>query len=223
MIIVHHLNISRSHRIIWLLEELGLEYEIINYQRDPKFLYAPASLRKVHPLGKSPVITDGTIVLAESGAIIEYLLYRYGNGQLKPVTGTPEWIQYLFWLHFAEGSLMPLQLLKFIFEKVVKASPFFIKPITKNIKKMVGKNFYEPRIKAQLNYIESQLTESLWITGNEFTAADIQLGVSILMHNLQNSTDQNRPKLQDYITRISSRPAFIRTMQRAGPISASQR
>src|SRR5450631_762684 len=155
MIIVHHLNISRSHRIIWLLEELGLEYEIINYQRDPKFWYAPASLRKVHPLGKAPIITDGTVVLAESGAIIEYLLYRYGEGKLKPAIGTPEWIQYLFWLHFTEGSLMPLQLLKLVFEKVVAASPFFIKPITKNIKKMVGKNFYEPRIRAQLNYIES--------------------------------------------------------------------
>ncbi len=219
MIIVHHLNLSRSHRIIWLLEELNLQYEIITYQRQPKFLYAPEAMKNIHPIGKSPIITDGTLVLAESGAIIEYLLYRYGNGQLKPAAGTPEWIQYLFWLHFAEGSLMPLQLLKLVFERVVAASPLFIKPIAKNIKKMVGKNFYEPRITAQLNYIESQLADSLWLTGNEFSAADIQMGVSIMMHDLQDSPDKNRPILQEYIARILVRPAFVRTIERAGPIS----
>src|SRR5450631_2258314 len=112
MITVHHLNNSRSHRVIWLLEELDLKYEIINYQRNPKTMLAPPSMKAIHPLGSSPIITDGEVVLTESGAIIEYILYKYGNDRLKPASGTPEWIQYLFWLHFAEGSFMPLALLR---------------------------------------------------------------------------------------------------------------
>ena len=117
MIIVHHLNNSRSQRILWLLEELGLEYDIKYYERDPKTLLAPASLRQVHPLGKSPVITDGTLTVAESGAIIEYLVEQYGGGRLAPPPGTPERLRYIYWLHYAEGSAMPPLLLKLVFDR----------------------------------------------------------------------------------------------------------
>src|SRR3954462_11539234 len=115
MIIVHHLNNSRSQRILWLLEELGLDYEIRKYQRDPKSMLAPPELRAVHPLGKSPVIQDGDTIVAESGAIIEYLVGRYGDGRLQPAAGTPERLRYTYFLHYAEGSAMPPLLLKLVF------------------------------------------------------------------------------------------------------------
>ena len=134
MIRVHHLNNSRSQRILWLLEELGLPYEVVRYQRDAKTMLAPPELRAVHPLGKSPVITDDDITVAESGAIIEYLIDRYGQGRLQPAAGTPERLRYTYWLHFAEGSAMPPLLMKLVFDKISTAPvPFFIKPIVKGI------------------------------------------------------------------------------------------
>ncbi len=126
-LVVHHLNNSRSQRVLWLLEELGLPYEIVRYERDPDTMLAPESLRRVHPLGKSPIVTDGDLVLAESGAIIEYLADRYGDGQLAPAPGTPERLRYIYWLHYAEGSAMPPLLLKLIFQRVESAQmPFFV-------------------------------------------------------------------------------------------------
>ena len=118
MIVVHHLNNSRSQRVLWLLEELGLDYEVKRYQRDPKTMLAPASLKAVHPLGKSPVITDGANTIAESGAIIDYLVERYGNGRLVPAAGTPDKLRWTYWLHFAEGSAMPPLLMKLVFDKI---------------------------------------------------------------------------------------------------------
>src|SRR6187549_3417423 len=134
MIVVHHLNNSRSQRILWLLEELGLEYDIKRYQRDPQTMLAPPELRKIHPLGKSPVITDGDLTLAESGAILEYLVQRYGEGRLRPEPGTPDAIRYLYWMHYAEGSLMPPLLMKLVFDQIQKAKmPFFARPIARTI------------------------------------------------------------------------------------------
>ena len=121
MITVHHLNNSRSQRVLWLLEELGVPYEIKRYERDPKTMFAPASLQEVHPLGKSPVITDGELTIAESGAIIEYLVKNYGNGRLVPAPDTPEHLRYTYWLHYAEGSAMPPLLLKLIFDQIEKS------------------------------------------------------------------------------------------------------
>ena len=116
MIVVHHLNNSRSQRVLWLLEELGIEYSIKCYERDAKTMLAPASLRQVHPLGKSPVITDADLTLAESGAIIEYLVGRYGSARLIPAPGTPERLRYTYWLHYAEGSAMPPLVMKIVFD-----------------------------------------------------------------------------------------------------------
>src|SRR4249920_636693 len=134
MITVHHLNNSRSQRVLWLLEELCVPYEVKRYQRDPVTMLAPPSLRAVHPLGKSPVITDGALTLAESGGIIEYVVERYGGGRLAPPPGTPERLRYSYWLHFAEGSAMPPLLLKLVFDRIERAPmPFFAKPIARAI------------------------------------------------------------------------------------------
>ena len=134
MITVHHLENSRSQRILWLLEELGIEYEIRTYRRDPETLLAPAALKEVHPLGKSPVITDDAHTVAESGAIIEYLVARYDGEALVPDAGTPEHLRYIHWLHYAEGSAMPLLVMKLVFGRVATAPmPFFAKPIARKI------------------------------------------------------------------------------------------
>ena len=151
MITVHHLNNSRSQRVLWLLEELGLPYEIKRYERDPKTMLAPASLREIHPLGKSPVITDGELTLAESGAIIEYLVGRYGNGRLRPALDTPEHLRYTYWLHYAEGSAMPPLLLKLIFDQIEKSPMlFFVRPIARSITNRVKSSFIEPQIAQHL-------------------------------------------------------------------------
>src|SRR5687768_5409513 len=118
MLTVHHLNNSRSQRVLWLLEELGVPYEIKRYQRDPKTMLAPSSLKKVHPLGKSPVITDGELTVAESGAIIEYLVERYGKGTLAPPASAPAHRRYVYWMHYGEGSLMPLLVMKLVFSRI---------------------------------------------------------------------------------------------------------
>jgi len=149
MITVHHLNNSRSQRILWLLEELGCEYQIRKYQRDPKTLLAPAELRRVHPLGKSPVITDGADTIAESGAIIEYLVDTYGNGRLRPPEGIPERRRYTYWLHYAEGSAMTPLLLKLIFSRLPRGPmPFVIRPVVKGVANRVQETYIDPQLKA---------------------------------------------------------------------------
>ena len=134
MLVVHHLENSRSQRVLWLLEELGLPYEIVHYKRDATTMMAPPELLAVHPLGKSPVITDGETTVAETGAIVEYILAQYGDGRLLPALGTPEALRYRYWLHFAEGSAMPPLLLTLIFDRIANAPmPFFIKPVARGI------------------------------------------------------------------------------------------
>ena len=176
MIVVHHLNNSRSQRILWLLEELGLDYEIKRYQRDPKTMLAPAELKAVHPLGKSPVITDGEATVAESGAIIEYLLERYGHGRLLPAAGSPERLRYTYFLHFAEGTAMSPLLMKLVFDRIESGPmPFFAKPIARGIARKVKDSFIMPNIRSQLDYLEAELGKSPWFAGSEFSAADIQM------------------------------------------------
>ena len=174
MIKVHHLNNSRSQRILWMLEELNLKYEIVGYERDLKTMQGPESMRNIHPLGKSPVITDDSsreqILIAESGAIIEYLVQTYGKNSslLTPNTGSQQERDYRYWLHFSEGSLMPPLLLKFIFERIKKAKvPFFVKPITKAVADKVLSEFVNPNIKRLLNLIETSLKGKKWFLGDE--------------------------------------------------------
>ncbi len=217
MILVHHLNNSRSQRVLWLLQELGVPYEVRRYQRDPKTMLAPAELRAVHPLGKSPVITDGQITLAESGAIVEYLLERYGNGRLVPAAGTPERLRYTYWLHFAEGSAMPPLLLKLIFERIKRTPvPFFVRPITRRIADRALTSFVEPNLARIFDYLESELAGRDWFAGSAFTAADIQMSYPVEAARARAGLDDSRPRVIAWLERIHARPAYVRALESGG-------
>ncbi|MBI2752967.1 MAG: glutathione S-transferase [Betaproteobacteria bacterium] len=217
MIVVHHLNNSRSQRVLWLLEELGLEYEVKRYQRDRKTMLAPPELREVHPLGKSPVITDGNLTLAESGAIVEYLLGRYGNGQLVPALETAERLRYTYWMHFAEGTAMPPLLLKLIFDRIEKApAPFYIRPIARAIPDRTRKSFIQPNIDRNLDYMERELGKTGWFAGNDFTAADVQMSFPLEAAAARGGLGSSRPKLMGFLERIHARPAYQRALERGG-------
>lgn len=217
MIAVHHLNNSRSQRVLWLLEELGLEYEIRRYQRDPNTMLAPPELRQVHPLGKSPVITDGDLTLAESGAIIEYLVSRYGSGRLVPPPDSRERLRYTYWMHYAEGSAMPPLLLQLVIGRLDKGRmPFFVRPIARAIKNRMRSSFIEPRINQHLDYMEAELGKNDWFAGNEFTAADIQMSFPLEAAVARGGLDSRRPKLMAFLKRIHERPAYARAIKRGG-------
>ena len=217
MIVVHHLNNSRSQRVLWLLEELGVPYEIKRYQRDPQTMLAPPELRQVHPLGKSPVITDDGRTIAESGAIIDYLVERYGNGRLAPPVGTDARLRYTYWLHYAEGSAMPPQLMKLIFDRVESGPmPFFIKPVAKAIAGRVKQAFILPQIKLHLDYLESELSRHEWFVGDEFSAADIQMSFPLEAAALRSGLDESRPRLSGFLKKIHARPAYARALEKGG-------
>ncbi len=219
MITVHHLENSRAQRVLWLLEELGLAYEIVRYQRDPQTLLAPPSLRAVHPLGKSPVIVDNGITVAESGAIVEYLVDKYGQDSgLKPPAGSPEQLHYTYWLHYAEGSAMPPLLLGLVFARLPKAPmPFFVKPVVRGIADKVRSGYVAPQIKLHLDYMESELGKSRWFAGSTFTAADIQMSYPIEAASLRAGLDASRSNLWGWLQRIHARPAYQRALAKAGP------
>jgi len=204
MIVVHHLNNSRSQRVLWLLEELGIEYDIKRYERDSKTMLAPESLRQIHPLGKSPVITDADLTIAESGAIIEYLVERYGNGRLIPAHNTPERLRYTYWLHYAEGSAMPPLVSKLVFN---------LFGIEDNA---AMKSFVAPQIELQFDYIESELHKSTWFAGQELTAADIQMSFPLELLASNAKDVENRPKIKEFVDRIYARPAYKRALERGG-------
>jgi glutathione S-transferase len=217
MITIHHLNNSRSQRVLWLLEELGVPYEIRFYQRDPKTMLAPSSLRAVHPLGKSPVITDGEITLAESGAIIEYLIGRYGEGRFVPAAGTPEALRYRYWMHYAEGSAMPPLLLKLVFDQIEKAKmPFFVKPIARGIANKARSSFIQPQINQHLDYLESELGHAPWFAGEEITGADLQMSFPLEAAAVRGGLNESRPKLMSFLKRIHARPAYQRAVEKGG-------
>jgi glutathione S-transferase len=218
MITVHHLNNSRSQRVLWLLEELGVEYEVKRYQRDPVTMLAPASLRAVHPLGKSPVISEGKVTVAESGAIMEYLVERHGGGRLIPPPGTPQRLRYTYWLHYAEGSAMPPLLLSLIFARLPRAPmPFFIRPIVRGIAAKMRTSFIDPQLELHRNYMEGELGKSMWFAGEEFTAADIQMSFPIEAAAARGGLDASLPKLMAYLQRIHARPAYQRALEKGGP------
>ena len=220
MLTVHHLNNSRSQRVLWLLEELGVPYEIQRYQRDTNTMLAPASLRAVHPLGKSPVITEGNFTLAESGAIIEYLAER--EGRLVPTLGSPEWQRYRYWMHYAEGSAMPPLLLKLVFDRVERAkAPFFVRPVVRAIAGKAKSSFIVPQIKLHLDYLEGELGKSTWFAGEEFSAADIQMSFPIEGAAARGGLDAGRPKLMAFLRRIHARPAYQRALERGGEFKLS--
>ncbi|TFW23416.1 glutathione S-transferase [Duganella callida] len=218
MIVVHHLNNSRSQRVLWLLEELGLEYEIVRYQRDRKTMLAPPELKAIHPLGKSPVITDGGVVVAESGAIVEYLIETYGNGRLIPPAGTEERRRWTYFLHYAEGSAMAPLLMKLVFDRIETGpAPFFVKPIAKGIAQRVKGSYLMPQIDMHLDYLEAELSKTPWFAGTEFTAADIQMSFPLEAAAARAGLDDRRPNLMAFLQRIHARPAFQRALECGGP------
>lgn len=222
MITVHHLNNSRSQRVLWLLEELGVPYQIKCYQRDPATLLAPPELRAVHPLGKSPVITDGDFTLAESGAIIEYLADHYGTPALIPQHGTPDRLRCNYWLHYAEGSAMPPLLLALVFQRVANApAPFFVRPIARAIAAKVRKSWIAPQLKLHLDYLESELGTHDWFVADRFSVADIQLGFPLEALAARGGLDARYPRLQGFLRRIHARPAYQRALERGGPYALS--
>ena len=218
MLTVHHLNNSRSQRVLWLLEELGVPYEIKRYERDPKTMLAPPELRAVHPLGKSPVITDAGQTIAESGAIIEYLVDKYGEGSgLKPAAGTPERLRYTYWLHYAEGSAMPPLLLKLVAQRIGTAPmPFFAKPIARKIAATLESSFINPQLKLHFGYMDNELSKTGWFAGDTFTAADVQMSFPLEAGSARAGMKGRTPAIDDFLQRIHARPAYQRALERGG-------
>lgn len=215
MITVHHLNNSRSQRVLWLLEELGCEYQVLKYQRDPHTLLAPPDLRRIHPLGKSPVVTDGGRTLAESGAIIEYLIERYGNGRLRPPAGSAERLRYTYWLHYAEGSAMPLLLLKLVFLRLPRPVPALIRPIVRAVARRAQESLIDPQLKTHIDFWEGELAKSTWFAGEELTGADVQMSFPLEAAAARAGISLG-PRVSAFLERIHARPAYRRALEAGG-------
>ena len=221
MLTVHHLNNSRSQRVLWLLEELGVPYEIIRYNRQPNML-APPELRAIHPLGKSPVITDNGNTIAESGAIVEYLVKTYGNGRLIPPDNTPERLRFTYWLHYAEGSAMPPLLLKLIFLMLPKRAPLLMRPVVNAIAAKALNTLVDPQLKQHMAFWEGELSKSEWFAGHEFTAADIQMSFPLEAASARAGLEQGHPKAMAWLAKIHARPAYQRALEKGGPYSVGR-
>lgn len=218
MLTLHHLENSRSFRILWLLEELELDYELVNYKRDPESGQAQADLRGKHMLGKAPLLVDGEQEIAESGAIIEYLLDSYGEGRLRPAVGTVERINYNFWLHAAEGTYMSLLILALFLNRMDSRSPFFIRPFIKLVTGKVRQAYLDPNMEKSLRLVETTLAEQRWFAGDEFTAADIQMGFVMTALSGRGGLDSRFPNCRRWIKEAESRPAWQRAMEKNGPM-----
>jgi glutathione S-transferase len=217
MVVVHHLNNSRSQRVLWLLEELGVPYEVKRYERDAKTMLAPPSLLAIHPLGKSPVIVDGAVTLAESGAIIEYLVDKYGAGRLIPPAGSPERLRYTYWLHYAEGSAMPPLLFRLVFNRIAtNPAPWPISAIARKIASTVEDSFITPNLNRHLDYMEAELNARPWFAGDQFTAADVQMSFPLEAAASRGGLNASRPKLMAFLERIHARDAYKRALERGG-------
>jgi len=217
MLTVHHLENSRSHRIVWLLEELGVDYQITRYGRDTETGLAPPELLEVHPLGKAPVITDGDKTIAESGAIIEYLIYEYDAGRLKPADGTAEQLAYTYWLHYAEGTFASLMLLALVMGRIEDAPlPFFLKPVAKGIAGKVRDGYLDPNVKRNLDFMEMTLSESKWFCGDRFTAADVQMSFPLEAAEVRTDLSIDYPQLAGFLVAIRERPAYKAALDKGG-------
>ena len=228
MLNVHHLETSRSHRILWLLEELGVPYTLKVYKRDPKTRLAPPELKKVHPLGKSPVVTDDGEVFAESGAIIEYLAEQYASQgsdeltHLVPAAHTPEQRQCRFWMHYAEGSLMNWMVMKLVFMTIpTQPMPFFVRPIARALCTGVQSKLIDPNLKTALDFIEDHLNKHTWFAGEHLTMADFQMSFAVEAALSRSKDAATYPKLQAYAKRLRARPAYQRAVQKGGPVVMS--
>lgn len=217
MVTLHHLNNSRSQRILWLLEELDVDYDIKHYERDSETNLAPAALRAVHPLGRAPILTHGDVVIPESGAIVDYLVQHYGKETFSPPADSKAYQEYLFWLHFAEGSLMPPLVAKMILEKarLKAAKPFFVKPIADKIIDGIINAYYGPNLNQSLAYIEAYLEQNKWFAGESPTAADVQM-IFPLEALVASGKADSLPAISAYVARVHARPAYQRALEKGG-------
>ena len=225
MLTVHHLETSRSQRILWLLEELGTPYQLKIYKRDPKTKLAPPELKKIHPLGKSPVVTDAGETIAESGAIIEYLVDQYGTqlkgdlAHLLPAPGTPAHRQSRFWMHYAEGSLMNWLVMKLVFMTIpTQPMPFFVKPIAKAMCAAVQAKLTDPNIGTAMTFMNQHLSKNKWFCGEHLTMADFQMSFAVEAALSRTGDVSPYPKLQAYAARMRARPAYQRAIGKGGPV-----
>ncbi len=221
MLTVHHLNNSRSQRVLWLLEELDVPYEIVRYQRLPD-MRAPPALRAIHPLGKSPVITDNGNTVAEFGAIVEYLIDTYGQGRLIPAPNTPARLRYSYWLHYAEGSAMPPLLLKLLFTVMPKRAPALLRPIVRKVSTQVLTALVNPQLKQHMAFWDAELSKTQWFAGDEFTAADIQMSFPLEAAAARAGLEQGHPKAMAFLDRIHARPAYQRALEKGGPYTVGR-
>ena len=221
MLVVHHLNNSRSQRVLWLLEELGVPYEVKRYERNAQTMLAPPELKQVYPLGKSPVITDDGLTIAETGLICEYLCDRYGQGRLAPTKSvgvdSAERLRWLYWLHYAEGSAMPPLLLKLIFGAMRQRSPALMRPLVNAVAGRAENGFIDPQIKLHLDYWESDLAASGWFAGPDFSAADVMMSFPVEAAASRVGYGADRPYLKAFLERIHARPAYRKALERGGP------
>lgn len=208
MIQVHHLNNSRSQRILWLLEEMGLPYDVVRYERDPATMLAPPALKQVHPLGKSPVVVEDGEVVAETGAIVEYLLERHGAGsatpRLAPAAGTAAYRRFRYWMHFAEGSAMTPLLVKLYLLRVGDPAA----PVLARIDANLG---------ALLDYLDAEVAREGHFAGPDFTAADVMMSFPLEAATMRAGLDESRPALFGLLRKLQSRPAYRRALERGGP------
>jgi glutathione S-transferase len=228
MITVHHLETSRSQRVLWLLEELGVPYELKLYKRDPRTRLAPPELKQVHPLGKSPVITDGDLVVAESGAILEYLAETYGDratgdlAGLLATPGTPEHRQLRFWMHYAEGSLMNWLVMKLVFRSIpTQPMPFFVKPIARQLCQKVQTKLIDPNLKTSMDFMESHLGKNTWFAGEQLSLADFQMSFAVAALLARSDATRQCPNIAAWLARIEARPAYQRALAKGGPVVMS--
>ena len=217
MILVHHLNNSRSQRVLWLLEELGLPYEIKRYERNPATMLAPPELKAVHPLGKSPVLDDGDIRVAETGAIIEHLLDAHDpEGRLRPARGTADGRRFTYWLHYAEGSAMPPLLLKLVFSQLPKRAPGLVRPLVNGVAAKAQAGFIDPQLKTHADWQEKELAATGWFAGPDFSAADIMMSFPLEAAASRAIDRSAYPNIDRFLTAIHARPAWKRALERGG-------
>jgi glutathione S-transferase len=218
MITVHHLENSRSQRVLWLLEELGLAYEVKRYERDKKTNLAPKELLKVHPTGKSPVIDDDGAVIAETGAIVEHIIEERGNGRLQPQRGAPDWRRYRYWMHAAEGSYMPPLVLTLMLNRMETAPmPFFAKPIARKLTGAVREGYLNHTIAGLFGYLDAELGKSAFLAGNDLTGADIMMSFPAEAMLQRGPDALKTPRIRAYVETLHARPAYKRALERGGP------
>lgn len=216
MLTVHHLENSRSQRVLWLLEEWGVPYTVKRYERDAKTMLAPDSLRAIHPLGKSPVIEDDGIVVAETGAILEYVARKYGEGRLTPPADTPEGRAVTYWLHYAEGSAMTPLLLKLVFTRLPLNAGALVRPLVKGVSKKALSSFVDPRLQEHIDYWEAELAATGWFAGPEMTLADIMMSFPLETAAARAGAG-DKPNIAAFLKRIHARPAYQKALETGGP------